>query len=301
MKFSGIRYLTQQGIESLWKNKMMAFASFCVLMVSLLLTGISVLAYQNITSVVGGVEAQNEIIVYMNDGTDAEKINATGNAILNLANVADVQFYSKEEEYLALKERMEEYDVLFEALGDDNPLIDSFRVKVQDITQMSRTISEIQQLDSVMQINAPYEFVSFLTQLRTILSWVMGTLIVAMIVVSMVIISNTTRTSVYSRREEIRIMKYVGATDSFIRFPFFVEGLITGFFAGSMALVITWVIYRTADNMLAHQGTLLNIIGVGNIIHFEEIYLPVSLTYILGGALIGATGSAFSIKKYIDV
>ena len=301
MKFSGIRYLTNQGIENIWKNRMMAFASFCVLLVSLLLVGTSVLAYQNITSIVGGVEAKNEIIVYMNEDTDAEKLTQIEYFIQNTPNVADVQFYSKEEEYLALKERMEEYDVLFEALGEDNPLVDSFRVKVQDISQMNKTVSEIQKLDGILKINAPYEFVSFLTQLRKILTWVMSALIIAMIIVSMVIISNTTRTSVYARREEIHIMKYVGATDTFIRVPFFIEGMITGFFSGCAALVITWLVYHAVVDMIENQVTLLNIIGLGSIIQFEAIYLYAALAYMLGGALIGAVGSALSTRKYINV
>ena len=301
MKFSGIRYLTNQGIENIWKNRMMAFASFCVLLVSLLLVGTSVLAYQNITSIVGGVEAKNEIIVYMNEDTSAEKLTQIEYLIQNTSNVADVQFYSKEDEYLALKERMEEYDVLFEALGEENPLVDSFRVKVKDISQMNKTVSEIQNLDGILKINAPYEFVSFLTQLRKILTWVMGALIIAMIIVSMVIISNTTRTSVYARREEIHIMKYVGATDTFIRVPFFIEGMVTGFFSGCAALVITWLVYSAVTDMLENQVTLLNIIGIGSIIQFEAIYLYAALAYMLGGALIGAVGSALSTRKYINV
>ena len=301
MKFSGICYLTRQGIENIWKNRMMAFASFCVLLVSLLLVGTSVLAYQNITSIVGGVEAQNEIIVYMQEDVTPDRLTQIEYLIQNSANVAEVQFSSKEEEYLSLKERMGEYDVLFDALGEENPLVDSFRVKIQDISQMNQTISEIQKLDGVLKINAPYEFVSFLTQLRTILTWVMSALILAMIIVSMVIISNTTRTSVYARREEIHIMKYVGATDTFIRVPFFIEGMVTGFFSGCTALVITWLVYTSIVDMIENQVTLLNIIGIGSIIQFESIYLYAAWAYMLGGALIGAVGSALSTRKYINV
>lgn len=301
MKFSGIRYLTEQGIENIWKNRMMSFASFCVLLVSLLLVGTSVLAYQNITSIVGGVEDQNEIIVYMDDNIHADKLYQTETLIQNLPNIGKVELYSKDEGYLDLKERMGEYDVLFDALGDDNPLVDSFRVKVQDIGQMDRTVSQIEKLDGVIKINAPYEFVSFLIQLRTLLTWVMGTLIGAMIIVSMVIISNTTRTSVYARREEIHIMKYVGATDAFIRVPFFIEGMITGFLAGCGALVITWLVYDAVVKIIENQVIVLNIIGVGSVIQFDAIYVTATLAYLLGGALTGAIGSAFSIRKYINV
>ncbi len=300
MKFSSIRYLTEQGVENIWKNRMMSFASFCVLLVSLVLVGISILAWQNVSSMIGNVESKNEVIVYLNDNTDQENLNRIEGILRNLPNIASLDFYSKEEAYLALKNRMSDYDVLFESLGDDNPLVDSFRIQIEDISQMSKTISQMESIDGIMNISAPYEFVSFLTQLRTVLTWVMTALIFAMLIVSAVIISNTTKTSVYSRREEIRIMKYVGATNAFIRVPFFIEGMITGFFAGCGALLITWLVYDTVMNILENQATLLNIIGVGSLVTFQQIYLPMTLSYLFGGALIGAAGSAFSTEKYID-
>lgn len=301
MKASGVKYLIEQGVDNVWKNRMMAFASFCVLLVSLLMVGISSLAYININSIVGGIEQKNEVIVYLDDNiTDAE-IADFGNALRNMSNVAEVSFYSKEEAYTSLKEDMAEYDVLFESLGDDNPLPDAYRIKVADIGEIDSTIQEIRLLDHIFSIRAPYDFVNILVQLRSILTLVMSAIIMAMVIVSMVIISNTTRTSVFARREEIQIMKYVGATDAFIRFPFFVEGMITGFFSGVLALVITWLVYDAVVNALQNQLSLLSIIGTGNIIQFSDIYLPVTLAYVVGGALTGAIGSAISTRKYINV
>lgn len=301
MKLSGIKYLVGQGIDNVWKNRMMAFASFCVLLVSLLLVGISILAYLNVNSIIGGIEQKNEVIVYLDDGTTDDEITQIGNNLRGMPNVSAVNFYSKEEAYESLKESMAEYEVLFESLGDDNPLIDAYRIKVADISEISATIAQIRAFDHIYSIRAPYDFVNILVQLRRILTLVMGAIILALIMVSMVIISNTTKTSVYSRREEIRIMKYVGANDSFIRFPFFVEGMITGFFAGVLALAVTWVVYDAVVNTLQNQVALLSIIGMGNIIQFGEIGMPVAASYILGGALIGAVGSAISTRKYINV
>ena len=301
MKASGMKYLVEQGIDNVWKNRMMAFASFCVLLVSLLLVGISVLAYFNVTSIIGGIEQKNEMIVYLDDDTDDAAVAQIGEQLRGMTNISEVNFYSKEEAYESLKESMEEYEVLFESLGDDNPLVDAYRIKVHDISEISATIAQIRTLDHIYSIRAPYDFVNILVQLRSILTWVMGAIILAMVIVSMVIISNTTRTSVYARREEIQIMKYVGASDSFIRFPFFIEGMVTGFFAGVIALGLTWVLYEGVVGALENQVALLSIIGMGNIIQFMDIYLPVSMTYVLGGALIGAVGSAISTRKYINV
>ncbi len=301
MKVSGIKYLVEQGIDNVWKNRMMAFASFCVLLVSLLLVGISTLAYYNVNRMIGGVESKNEIIVYFNDGTSDEALAEIETTLKGIPNIEEVSFYSKEEAYDSLKASMAEYDVLFESLGDDNPLPDAYRIKVADIRQTEGTITEIQKLPHIYSIRAPYDFINILTQLRQILTWVMGAIILAMVVVSMVIISNTTKASVYARREEIQIMKYVGATNAFIRLPFFVEGMITGFFAGCGALVITWLLYDAIVNILQNQVDLLSIIGVGSIIQFSEIYLWVTLAYIGCGALIGALGSVISTRKHIDV
>ncbi len=301
MKLSGVKYLVEQGVDNVWKNRMMAFASFCVLLVSLLLVGISVLAYYNVNRIIGGMETKNEIIVYFDDDTSDADLEVIGSQIREMDNVAEVVFYSKEEAYESLKQSMAEYDVLFESLGDDNPLPDAYRLKVADIDQTDRTMDQLERLEHVYSIRAPYDFINILTQLRQILTWVMGAIILAMIVVSMVIISNTTKASVFARREEIQIMKYVGATNAFIRLPFFVEGMITGFFAGCGALVITWLVYDALVQILQEQVYLLNIIGMGSIIQFNAIYLPVSAAYLIGGALIGAIGSVVCTRKHINV
>ncbi len=301
MKLSGVKYLIEQGVDNVWKNRMMAFASFCVLLVSLLLVGFSILLYYNVNSIIGGIESKNEVIVYLNDDTDDPTIEQIGQDLRAMANVTEVLFYSKEEAFESLKDSMAEYEVLFESLGDDNPLVDAYRIKVDDIHMIQGTIERIEQMEHIYSIRAPYDFVNILIQLRTVLTWVMGAIILAMIIVSMVIISNATKASVFARREEIQIMKYVGATNAFIRLPFFVEGMITGFFAGCGALVITWLVYDSVVGILQNQVALLNIIGMGNIIQFSDIYLYVSLSYIIAGAFIGALGSVICTRRYINV
>lgn len=301
MKFSGIKYLVEQGIDNVWKNRMMAFASFCVLLVSLLLVGLSVLAYYNVNSIIGGIESKNEVIVYLNDDTTDPQIEEMGKKLQAMANVTEASFYSKEEAFESLKSSMAEHEVLFESLGDDNPLVDAYRLKVRDISEISNTIAQIEKMEHIYSIRAPYDFVNILLQLRSILTWVMGAIIFAMIIVSMVIISNTTKASVFARREEIQIMKYVGATNAFIRLPFFVEGMVTGFLAGCSALVITWLLYDALVGILQDQVALLSIIGMGSIIQFSEIYIQVTLSYVIGGALIGAIGSVICTRRHINV
>ena len=253
MKASGFKYLIGQGVENIWKNRMMAFASFCVLLVSLLLVGMSVLFYMNLTSMIGGVEDKNEVIIYMDEGTSDQELADFQSELAQIPNISEISFYSKEQAFEDLKNSMSDYEVLFDSLGDDNPLIDSYRIRVEDISQISATITQVEGLDHIDSIRAPMDFVNVLTEVRKIVTVVFGVIIAALVVISVVIVSNATKASVFARREEIQIMKYVGATNSFIRIPFFVEGMITGLLAGGVALAVTWFGYDSLVGLLTGQ------------------------------------------------
>ena len=301
MKLSGVRYLIKQGVDNVWKNRVMAFASFCVLLVSLLLVGISCLFFLNLNSIIGGIEDKNEVIIYIKDNTSDQQIQEMGKKLEQMDNVSSVSFYSKEDAYADLKSDLMEYEVLFESLGDDNPLPDAYRIRVTDISRLSDTLSALNSMQDVDRIRAPYDFVNVLTGLRRIVSVVALAVVVALVIVSMVIISNTTRASVFARRREISIMKYVGATNAFIRLPFFVEGMLTGLMAGAVATVITWFSYDSLVDLLKADADILSIIGVGSIITYNDVALPVTLAYLGAGALVGAIGSVISTRKHLKV
>lgn len=301
MKISGFRYLVHQGMDNIWKNRIMAFASFCVLLVSLLLVGIASLFYINLTSVIGGIENKNEVIVYLSDTVTAERMEAIGDTLRTTPNIDQVIFYSKDEAFADLKASMAEYETLFDSLGDDNPLLDSYRIRIDEISQLDDTLAEINTISGIDTVRAPYDFVNVLTELRKIVSLVAGAIIISLIIVSMVIISNTTRASVFARRREISIMKYVGATNAFIRIPFFVEGMITGLMAGAVATLITWVTYDSLVDLMTQDSNLLTIIGNGSIIPFSRVAGTVGICYLAAGAFVGAVGSVLSTRKHLKV
>ena len=301
MKLSGVRYLTRQGFDNVWKNRMMAFASFCVLLVSLLLVGLSILFYININSIIGGIENKNEVIVFLDENITPAQTMATEVLLKQIDNIDEVRFYSKDDAFEDMKKSMREYEELFDSLGDDNPLVDSFRIKIKDISLTSETVTLINELDHIYSIRAPYDFVNILTEMKKIITLVASAIIIALAIVSMVIISNTTKASVFARRNEISIMKYVGATNTFIRIPFFVEGMITGMAAGIAATVITWLGYDAVVDLLTNEVNILNIIGMGSIVSFSDIVLKVALSYILAGAFVGALGSVLSTRKHLNV
>lgn len=301
MKLSGVRYLTRQGFDNVWKNRMMAFASFCVLLVSLLLVGLSILFYININSIIGGIENKNEVIVFLDENITPAQTMETEVLLKQIDNIDEVRFYSKDDAFEDMKKSMSEYEELFDSLGDDNPLVDSFRIKIKDISLTSETVTLINELDHIYSIRAPYDFVNILTEMKKIITLVASAIIIALAIVSMVIISNTTKASVFARRNEISIMKYVGATNTFIRIPFFVEGMITGMAAGIAATVITWLGYDAVVDLLTNEVNILNIIGMGSIVSFSDIVLKGALSYILAGAFVGALGSVLSTRKHLNV
>lgn len=301
MKLSSVKYLADQGVENIWKNKMMAFATFCVLLISLMLVGISSLFYININSMIDGIGGRNEIAVFVTKGTPQERVDALGDELRAIDNIATVEYVSKDQALESMISSMPEYEILFASLDGDNPLVDGFSVTVDDLSKTSETVAQIQLKTDIYLVRASYDFVEFLLELRRILTMVAGVIILALAIVSLIMISNTTKASVFARREEIQIMKYVGATNSFIRTPFFVEGMVTGLFAGIGAFLITWLAYTSVFDMLADQPGLMNVVGTGNLIPFADIRLFVLVSYLLAGALIGALGSVISTRKHINV
>ena len=303
MKISGIRYLADQGVENIWKNKMMAFATFCVLLISLLLVGIAGLFYINLNSMIKGLGSQNEVVVLMNVGTTEEQNSAAEEAIKALPNIDKVQFVSKEDALARQRASLPNAEKIFdEYIGSDASFMpDGFSVTVKNTDKITETTDKIGAIANVQSASASPQVAEFLRELRKVVSLIAGAIIIALAVVSMIIISNTTKASVFARREEIQIMKYVGATNAFIRMPFFVEGMVTGLFAGAGAYFITWAVYRAVYNMITEQGMLMNTFGVKSLIPFSDIRLPLALAYLVVGALIGALGSVVSTRKHIDV
>lgn len=301
MKLSGIKYLTDQGVENIWKNKMMAFATFCVLLISLMLVGVSALFYININSIISGIGDKNEIAVFVNNDASEERVAQFGEELLALENVDSIEFVSKEQALENMIESMPKYETIFASLDGDNPLPDGYSVQVKDLEKITETVMQIETMSDVKSVNASNEFAEFLKELQKIVTIIAAAIIVALVIVSMIMISNTTKASVFARREEIQIMKYVGATNAFIRMPFFVEGMVTGLFSGLGAFVITWLGYDAVFNILTQQAGVMNVIGMGSIIPFSDIRIYILIAYILAGSLIGALGSVISTRRHINV
>lgn len=304
MRISSMKYLIGQGVKNIWTNRVMSFASFCVLTVSLLLVGFSVLATMNINRFVSGIENRNEVIIYLDDNITDEAIAEMEGILNQTENVSAVSFYSKEQAWEDEKIKYENADEIF-AYFEESPLPDAFRIRVSDVSMMKRTVTAIDakfaSVGYIIDIKSPDDFASILTSLKSTIAVISTAIIIALAIVSMVIISNSTRASVFARSREINIMKYVGATNTFIRIPFFVEGMLTGAVAGIVSSFATWLVYENVIGIFQEEGDLWKALGMGEFIPYSTIWLQVSLAYVVVGILFGAVGTAASTRKHLKV
>ncbi|MBR1864241.1 MAG: permease-like cell division protein FtsX [Ruminococcus sp.] len=301
MKPSSFRYLIHQGVTGIWKNRMMTFASFCILLVSLLMVGLASLTAINLTRVIGGIEDKSEVVVIIKDGAAADEMRKLKEDLESIPNVNTIELYSKEEAWENMLESMTDEEKDFFRYADDNPLPDTYKLTVKDIELMNDTTAIIETLDSVESTQSPTGFADVLINIRRIFSIVAAAVVLALVVVSLIIISNTTRASVFARRKEINIMKYVGATNSFIRIPFFVEGMVVGIAAALGALLLTKFSYEGIYNIFSDNFNIWSILGMQKLLPFKELLFPVSLSYLAAGAVIGAVGTSISTGKHLKV
>ncbi|MBE6883027.1 MAG: ABC transporter permease [Ruminococcaceae bacterium] len=301
MRAGSFRYLVREGMRSLWVNRLMSLASIGVLVSCLLLIGTSVLFSININSMVGYIENQNEVVVFLDDDMTDEKIKEIEEKIDLIENITDITFISKEE---GLAEQMEifgEDKEYFQGLIEDNPIPDSFNIRMKNLDILDDTLAKLEEIDGVYQVNAPTEVAGIVVNLKNIVS-IAGIVVVGILItVSFLIIANTIKITVFNRRKEIGIMKYVGATDGFIRLPFFIEGLMLGLISGLFAygLLAVGYYYLYTQIALVYTGWLE--LFFANMIPFADISLMLLLGMCGCSVLIGSVGSIVFVRKYLKV
>lgn len=301
MRMSSAVYLFKQGIRNIGTNHIMSIASFFILTVSLLLIGFTALFYANINSFITDIEGKNEVVIFLDDEASEEYIKELGEKLKNTENISGVSFYSKEQAFEDIKKDMVNAEDIFGYIGDESPLPDSYRIKIDDVARMSGTLYAINSFEHIEKVKAPYDFVNILTGLRSIISIVLSVILLLLIIVSLIIISNTTRASVDIRRREIDIMKFVGATSTFIKIPFFVEGFVIGLGAGGAALFVTCFFYDRLVDLLSTETTLLAAVGSNGFIPLTGFMNYLVIGYLASGALISAAGIVHSTRKYVRV
>lgn len=289
MRFNTFRYLLKEGYRSLRKNLFMSAASVLVLVSCLLITGCSYLVFENVNHGFEWAYQQNIVAVYVKSDADEAQAKEIGEAIRKLRNVESVEFQSKEQ---LLERYKDELGDLLEDLEADNPLQDAYIVSFKDLKLFDSTVAAIKKIDNIDTVDYNTDLSSTLVKVRDLVLTVGSWVIILLLLVSLFIISNTIKLTVYSRRLEIFIMRSVGATRWFIRFPFMVEGLILGTFAGGISYGLVYGLYAVIRRFFTFSSSF-------QLISFSYVWWQLLLGFLVGGILVGLLGSAVSMTRYL--
>lgn len=300
MKTSNFTYLIKQGLAAVWHNRLMSFASFCILMVSLLLVGVSLLVGLSLGVVIDNLEEKNEVHLYVEQGADDAALSHIQQTLDSNQFVQRYVLKTKEQAWEEMKERIPDFEELFDYLNEIT-LPDTFIVTINDITKMDVATRQLSAITGVESITAPQDYAQFLVSMRTTLSIIGTAVLFALVVVCLVIVYNSARASVFARRKEISIMKYVGATNSFIKLPFFIEGVFIGILAGVVSWLLTGLGYDALMSVFSEDLTIWSMLGLMNIIDFSQVTWIVLGMNCFAGAVLGAAGTLFSMGKHLRV
>lgn len=299
MKSNSFKYLVGEGAKNVWYNRLMSFASVGVLTTCLLLVGFAMLFTMNVDEMVEFVMQQNEAVVFLKDEANDEQVAKLRQDLENNGNIDNITFISKEQAFEDQRETLGD-DSLMEGLDKDT-FPASFRVRIVDLSKMNQTVAALEKMDNVQKVNASPELAGTLSSAKNMVNIFGAVVIGALIIVSIVIIANTIRASVFSRRREINIMKYVGATDGFIRLPFVVEGLLLGFLSALVAFFVIWGAYTGLTHLITGGSSLWLKTMFQSIIPFKEVAWQIGLAFAGAGMITGGIGSAFCISSHLKV
>ena len=301
MKWSSFRYLTKQGLHNLRANRLMSLASIGVLTACLLLTGIAGLFSANVNSLVEYLGDQNETVVYLDQGLSDEQLASVDQTLRSMPGLAAVTYVSQEEVLETYKGYMSEYADLFNDFEEDNPFHANYRVVLEDLNQMDEMIAQLEQIDGVYSVSAPTQLSSVFLTIQRAVTYAGWALVAVLALVSVVVISNTIRLTVFARRKEINIMKYVGATNGFIRWPFFVEGTSVGLISGLLASGLVIGAYALVVNKVGAMSGFWGPILGSCLLSVGQVWPIVLGAFLIFGVVIGSIGTATSIRKYLEV
>ena len=294
MKGTSLKYLTHEGFRNVWVNRLMSLASVTVLMACLIIMGAGIMIYFNINNVVDNVQSQNVVMVYVADDASEDETTQIGTSLKGISNVESCEFVPKEVAFQEQIQSMGGDAALFEGF-DEIPLPDAYKVTVKDLSQFENTVSQIKQINKVDSVRENSDLASKLLSLRHAVSIVSVGLVIMLFLVALFIISNTIRITMFSRKLEISIMKAVGATNWFIRWPFMIEGMILGTISGIVSLGVLWGLYAVAEKVFAQT---LSLIGF-SLVPFSGYWWQILLVFVAIGLFTGGFGSLVSMAKYL--
>ena len=295
MKKNNIGYLLREGFRGVFLHGFMSFAAVCVTVACLIIMGTFSLVLYNLHVMIVDLEKENQVLVYIDEDYSTAEAKSVGSRINLISNVHEAKFVSREQ---ALDNFVGKQSDTTAFNGVDASILrDRYEVTVEDNSLLEQTVAEIEKIDGVAEVSAHYEIANGFQSLQKVLNIASMVIIVVLFVVSLFIISNTVKLAMYSRSEEIAIMKMVGATNSFIRLPFVVEGFILGMLGAVIAFFLEWGLYDFLQAKIAVVDTL----RLFQIVPFAEVIELVAIAYALTGFAVGVVGSLLSIRKFLKV
>ena len=301
MKLSTFGFLTRRGVRNLGKHWAMTIACIASLSVCMTLNTFATLAEVNVDSMVNYLGQQNEMVVFVDPEADDATTASVGERITATPGVSSVQYMSKEDTLNAYRGFLADYAVLLDEFETDNPFKANYRVSLGDLSQMSAMSQTFQQIPGVYSVAAPIEMTNTFVQVQQAVTQMGRGIVLVLMIVSIITVGSTIRLSVFARRREIEIMKYVGATNAMVTLPFFMEGLTMGLISGAITSAAGIGGYYYIVEASSTFGGLWEMLMGAALVPVENVW-PTILTYSLaGGALVGALGSTFSIRKHLNV
>ena len=298
MKYNVIGYFLSEGFRNVFKNKKSTFSCLGVMCATMLIFGLFFTIGENINNAVNGLEKEQGMQVFMEYEATEDQISKLKEDISKIDGVNSVTFVSKEEAYNTMKERLGKNEDAIKGFTPDIFSV-SYVVTLTDLSLNNQVYNEISSLDNVREIQNKRDTIETLSKIGNTIKFVTFIMFAILILISLFIISNTIKLTVHARRKEISIMKYVGATNGFIRTPFMIEGIIIGLISGLVSILIVGGGYNYIATQLTNSETWQQLSI--NLLSFGDMFGQIVLVYMLLGVGIGIVGSSISMRRYLEV
>lgn len=295
MKNNNLGYYFKEGIGSIFNHGFMSFASVCITVACLIVMGSFSLLALNVNDIVRSFEDENVVLAFVDENYSSTQAQNLKSAILSVEHVENAEYISKDSAYKSFVSKYED-STMFSDL-DAEVLRDRFAVYLDDIAYTADVQNALSLIPGIVNVNANLSIAQGFMTARNIISAISIVLVVILFIVSLFIMSNTVKLTTFDRREEIAIMKMVGATNNFIRWPFVLEGFILGLLGALIAFIAQWGIYELITDLIVSNYSVTFI----TLVPFSVVTIPMLIVFLIIGFLVGVGGSVLAIKNYLKV
>jgi len=295
MRLYNLSYFLREGINSIFTHRLMSIAAMSVITACLLLMGSFSLVAANVNRLLADIESQNKVVAFVDETYSEESSRGLRSKILEIPEISSVEYMTKGEALENFKEDFGDESELLDGLEDRNPLRDRYTVSLYRIEDTQKVADALGEIDGIAKVSARSDISDKIIQVRDVVTVICSALILILILVSVFIISNTVNLTMFNRREEIAIMKMIGATNGFVRMPFVIEGLLIGIVGAGAALLLQWCVYEYVV-----AGALSGISFIPTI-PFGDCVGGLAAIFFGTGILVGGVGSAITLRKFLKV